>query len=147
MEFSKVANLKPIDPEKIKIEMVSGSESNYTVWLELDSEPDSIWTKFFYDEATKNLQIGQAMINGASVTILTSLFNFKKNIELVKKIVDYANQQVEQHNSKVEHEREEQCRREAKGKEDIKKMREQLRHLKILPVSAYTTFPIFSGLL
>ena len=127
MEFSKVVNLKPIDPEKIKIEMVPSSENNYTVWLEIDSEPDSIWTKFFYDEATKNLQIGQAMINGASVTILTTLYDFKKNIELLKKIVDYANQQVEQHNNKAEQEREEQRRREAKGKEDIKKMREQLR--------------------
>src|SRR5665647_2389560 len=125
--------------------MVAGSENNYTVWLELDSEPDSIWAKFFYDEVTKNKQIGQVMISGACVTILTSLFDFKKNIELIKKIVDYANQQVEYHNNKTEQEREEQRRREAKGKEDIKKMREQLRSLKILPVSAYTTFPMFSG--
>jgi hypothetical protein len=127
VEFSKVVNLKPIDPEKIKIEMVAGSENNYTVWLELDSEPDSIWAKFFYDEVTKNKQIGQVMISGACVTILTSLFDFKKNIELIKKIVDYANQQVEYHNNKTEQEREEQRRREAKGVEDIKKMREQLR--------------------
>ena len=127
MEFSEVVNLKPIDPERIKIEMVAGSENNYTVWLELDSEPDSIWAKFFYDEVTKNKQIGQVMISGACVTILTSLFDFKKNIELIKKIVDYANQQVEYHNNKTEQEREEQRRREAKGKEDIKKMREQLR--------------------
>src|SRR5512137_927772 len=127
MEFSTVVNLKPIDPEKIKIEMVPGSENNYTVWLEVDSEPDGIWTKFFYDEATKNLHIGQAMINGASVTILTTLYDFKKNIELLKEIVESANQQVEQHNNKAEQEREEQRRREAKGKEDIKKMREQLR--------------------
>ena len=107
--------------------MIPGSENNYTVWLEVDSEPDSIWAKFFYDEVTKNKQIGQAMISGASVTVLTTLYNFKKNIESLKKIVDYANQQVEQHNNKVEQEREEQRRREAKGKEDIKKMREQLR--------------------
>jgi len=107
--------------------MVAGSENNYTVWLELDSEPDSIWTSFFYDEVAKNSQIGQAMISGACVTILTSLFDFKKNIELIKKIVDYANQQVEHHNNKTEQEREEQCTREAKGVEDIKKMREQLR--------------------
>jgi hypothetical protein len=127
VEFSKVVNLKPIDPEKIKIEVVAGSENNYTVWLELDSEPDSIWAKFFYDEVTKNKQIGQVMISGACVTILTSLFDFKKNIELIKKIVDYANQQVEYHNNKTEQEREEQRRREAKGVEDIKKMREQLR--------------------
>ena len=78
MEFSKVVNLKPIDPEKIKIEMVPGSENNYTVWLELDSEPDSIWAKFFYDEVTKNKQIGQVMISEASVTVLTTLYNFKK---------------------------------------------------------------------
>jgi hypothetical protein len=128
VEFSKVVNLKPIDPGKIKIEMIPGSENNYTVWLEVDSEPDSIWTKFFYDEVTKNKQIGQAMISGASVTVVATLYDFKKNIELLKEIVDYANQQVEQHNNKVEQEREEQRRREAKGKEDIKKMREQLRH-------------------
>jgi hypothetical protein len=67
------------------------------------------------------------MISGASVTILTTLYDFKKNIELLKKIVDRANQQVEKHNSKVEQEREEQRRREVKGEEDIKKMREQLR--------------------
>ena len=127
MEFSKVVNLKPIDPEKIKIEMVPGSENNYTVWLELDSEPDSIWAKFFYDEVTKNKQIGQVMISEATVTVLTTLSNFKKNIESIKKIVDYANQQVEQNNNKAEQEREEQRRREAKCKEDIKKMREQLR--------------------
>jgi len=127
VEFSKVVNLKPIDPEKIKIEMAPGSENNYTVWLELDSEPDSIWTKFFYDEVTKNKQIGQVMISGASVSVLTTLSNFKKNIELLKKIVDYANQQVEQNNNKAEQEREEQRRRESKGKEDIEKMREQLR--------------------
>jgi predicted Holliday junction resolvase-like endonuclease len=67
------------------------------------------------------------MISGASVTVLTTLYNFKKNIELIKKIVDYANQQVEYHNNKTEQEREEQLRREVKGVEDIKKMREQLR--------------------
>jgi hypothetical protein len=127
VEFSNVVNLKPIDPEKIKIEMVPGSENNFTVWLEVDSEPDSIWARFFYDEVTKNFQIGQVMISGASITILTTLYDFKKNIELLKKIVDCANQQVEQHNSKVEQEREKQRRREAKGEEDIKKMREQLR--------------------
>jgi hypothetical protein len=60
--------------------MVSGSENNFTVWLELDSEPDSIWTKFFYDEVTKNKQIGQAMISGASVTVLTTLYNTLKKI-------------------------------------------------------------------
>jgi hypothetical protein len=59
VEFSKVVNLKPINPEKIKIELVAGSENNYTVWLELDSETDSIWTSFFYDEVAKNSQIGQ----------------------------------------------------------------------------------------
>ncbi len=107
--------------------MVAGSENNYTIWLELDSEPDSIWTRFFYDELAKNSQIGQVMVSGACVTILTSLFDFKKNIELIKKIVDYANQQIEYHNNKTEQEREEQRRREAKGVEDIKKMREQLR--------------------
>ena len=127
MEFSKVVNLKPIDPEKIKIEMVPGSENNYTVWLELDSEPDNIWTKIFYDELAKNLQIGQAMISVASVSALVSRDDFKKKVEWLKKTVDYTNQQVEQHNSKVEQEREEQRRREAKGVEDIKKMREQLR--------------------
>ncbi len=127
MEFSKVVNLKPIDPEKIKIEMVPGSENNYTVWLELDSEPDSIWAKFFYDEVTKNNQIGQVMISEATVTVLTNLSNFKKNIESIKKIIDYANQQVEQNNNKAEQEREEQRRIEAKCEEDIKKMREQLR--------------------
>ena len=127
MEFSNVVNLKPIDPEKIKIEMVPGSENNFTVWLDVDSEPDSIWARFFYDEVTKNFQIGQVMISGASVTILTTLYDFKKNIELLKKIVDCANRQVEQHNSKVEQEHEKQRRREAKGEEDIKKMREQLR--------------------
>ena len=127
MEFSKVVNLKPIDPEKIKIEMVSGSENNYTVWLELDSEPDSVWTRIFYDEVGKNLQISQVMISVASLSVLTSRDDFKKKIEWLKRIVDYTNQQVEQHNSKVEREREEQRRREAKGVDDIKKMREQLR--------------------
>jgi hypothetical protein len=127
VEFSEVVNLKPIDPERIKIEMVAGSENNYTVWLELDSEPDSIWTRFFYDEVAKNMQIGQTMINGACVTILTSLSDFKKNVELLKKIVEYVNQQVEHHNNKAQQEGEEQRRREAKGEEDIKKMREQLR--------------------
>src|SRR5665647_644939 len=102
-------------------------DSNYTVWLELDSEPDSIWAKFFYNEVTKNMQIGQTMINGACLTILTSLSDFKKNVELLKKIVDIANQQVEHHNNKAEQEDEEQEKREAKGEEDIKKMREQLR--------------------
>lgn len=107
--------------------MAPGSENYYTVWLELDSEPDSIWAKFFYDEVTKNKQIGQVMISEASVTVLTTLNNFKKNIESLKKIVDYVNQQIEQNNNKAEQEREEQRRREAKGVEDIKKMREQLK--------------------
>ena len=107
--------------------MDPGSENNYTVWLELDSEPDSIWARIFYDAVTNNKQIGQAMISGACVTVLTTRDDFKKKIEWLKKIVDYTNQLVEQHNSKVEQEREEQRRREAKGLEDIKKMREQLK--------------------
>jgi hypothetical protein len=42
VEFSKVVNLKPIVPEKTKIEMVAGSENNCTILLELDSEPDKL---------------------------------------------------------------------------------------------------------
>ncbi len=136
MEFSKVVNLKPIDPEKIKIEMF-GSENNYIVWLELDSEPDSVWTRIFYDEVGKNPQIRQVMISVARLSVLTSRDDFKKKIEWIKRIVDFTNQQVEQHNNKVEQEHEEQRRREAKGVEDIKKMREQLKQ-KILPVSFYS---------
>lgn len=107
--------------------MVPGSENNYIVWLELDSEPDSTWTRIFYDEVAKNKQIGQAMISVACVTVLTTRDDFKKKIEWLRKTVDYTNQQVEQHNREVEQEHEEQRRKEAKGVEDIKKMREQLR--------------------
>jgi hypothetical protein len=120
-------NLKPIDPEKLKIEMVPSSENNYTVWLELDSEPDNIWTRIFYDEIAKNPQIGQVMISIPCVSVLTSPDDFKKKIEWIKKIVNHTNQQIEQHNSKVEQEREEQRRKEAKGEDDIKRMRKQLK--------------------
>ena len=127
MEFSKVVNLRLINPEKLKIEMVHGSQNSYTVWLELDSAPDNVWSGIFYDELGKSIRIGEAMINEACITVLTSPEDFKRKIDLIRKVVDYTNQQVDQHNKKVEQEREVQRRREAKGEEDIKKMREQLK--------------------
>jgi wobble nucleotide-excising tRNase len=127
MEFSKKVNLRPIDPERIKIEIVPGSKDQYNVWFELDSIPDQIWTGIFYTEIDRQKQMGAAMISEACITVLASADDFKNKIDWIKKLVDFTNQQVEQHNKRAEEEREEQRKTKEKGEADIKKMREQLR--------------------
>jgi hypothetical protein len=81
MEFSKKVNLRPIDPERIKIEMVPGSKDQYNVWFDLDSIPDQIWTGIFYTELGRQMQMGSAMINEACITVLASADDFKNKID------------------------------------------------------------------
>jgi hypothetical protein len=127
MEYSRKVNLKPIDPEKVRIEMVQGSKDTYAIIFELDSLPDNTWTRFFYDSLGKDMRIAEAIINGANITVLTSADDIKKKVYWTTKLVDYTNQQVEIHNKNVEEKHEEARRRKAKGEEDIKKMRKLLK--------------------
>jgi hypothetical protein len=127
MESSKKVNLRPIDPEKLKIDLVQGSKDTYGVILELDSLPDGFWTWTFHDILGKERKIGDATITEGYVTIFTIPDAIKVKIEWIKKIVDCTNQQVEIHNKQVEEEREETRRSKAKSEEEIKKMRELLK--------------------
>ena len=127
MDFSKKVNLKPIDSEKLKIDVAPGTEDTYIVWLELDSYPDYTWIKIFNDKVGKEMNVFEAMIHGTSITMVTSSDGIVKKIDSMKKIVDYTNQQIEIYNKNVEVEHEENQRRKIKNEETIKKMREQMK--------------------
>jgi len=127
MDFSKKVNLKPIDSEKMKIDVAPDTKDTYIVWLELDSYPDYTWIKIFNDKVGKEMNVFEAMIHGTSITMVTSSDGIVKKIDSMKKIIDYTNQQIEIYNKNVEVEHEENQRRKIKNEENIKKMREQMK--------------------
>lgn len=124
-----VVNLRPIDPDKLEIMKVSGTKETFKFNLLLETVPDSVWKDFFYDELRKNPIPLDSQVDfaGMSIYVLTTPNKINEIVELVKKLVNSTNEQVQQHNKRVGEGNEIERKMNAEDEEKIKRMREALK--------------------
>lgn len=128
-QLSKKANLKPIDPEKLKIEKIDAFPDAYAFELELDSTPDNVWEQIFEDEWKTSFYTmkRQVQVVGNRLRVVTAPDEVKDKIEWVKSLVKSTNERVETYNKEVERKNEAEKLKRAKERETIEKMRESLK--------------------
>ena len=126
---TNVVNLKPIDPDKLEIMKVPETKETFKFNLLLDAVPDSVWKDFFYDELRKKPIPLDSQIDfaGMSIYVLSTPDKINDIIELVKKLVNLTNEQVQQYNKRIGEENEIDRKMNAKDEEKIKRMREALK--------------------
>jgi hypothetical protein len=124
-----IVNLRPIDPEKLEIIKVSGTEETFKFSLLLEAVPDSVWQDFFYDELRKNPMPLDSRIDfaGMSIYVLSAPNKINDTIELVRKLVNSTNEHVQQHNKRIGERSEIERKMSVEDEEKIKRMREALK--------------------
>jgi len=129
LNFSKKVNLKPVDPDKLKIEKSDEFPEAYAFELELDFTPDDIWEEIFEQERKTSFYPLKSKVTviGNRLRVVTASNEIEGKIGWVKGLVESTNQRVDAYNEevKVRNKAEEQER--AREQETIKKMREKLR--------------------
>jgi hypothetical protein len=128
-DFAKKVNLKPIDPDGLKIEKSYEFQEAYSFELELDSTPDYIWTEIFNSEWKTSFYTmkRQVMVFGNRIRVVTAPDEIKGKIEWIKSLVNSTNDRIEQYNKQVEQENETERQKIAREKETMDKMRELLK--------------------
>jgi len=124
-----VVNLRPVDPEKLEIVKVSGTEETFKVSLLLEAVPDFVWRDFFYDELQKNPMPLDSRVDfvGMSIYVLSAPNKINDTIELVRKLVNSTNERVQKHNRRIGEGNEIERRMNVEDEEKIKRMREALK--------------------
>ena len=124
-----VVNLRPVDPEKLEIVKVSGTEETFKVNLLLEAVPDSVWRDFFYDELQKNPMPLDSRVDfvGMSIYVLSAPDKINDSIELVKELVNSTNERVQQHNRRIGEGNEIERKMNVEDEGKIKRMREALK--------------------
>ena len=128
--FSVKANLKPVDPDKLKIEksvLVSGT---YEFDLELDSAPDHHWILAFEAERQASRYMNTSTpvaVVGNKLEVLTLPDEIKGKVEWIKGLVDSTNKSIEKYNEQIKQRREVEQQKQLSEQETIKKMREALK--------------------
>ena len=127
--FSKTVNLKPIDPDKLKIERSVWLRDGYDFELELDSIPDPVWVQIFEGErqASLNTLKGPVSVAVDKLEVSTSPDEINGKIEWIKGLVNSTNQGVEEYNEQVMQKIEADEQKRLREPETIKKMREALK--------------------
>jgi hypothetical protein len=127
--FSKTVNLKPVDPDKLKIERSVWLRDGYDFELELDSIPDPGWVQIFERErqASLNTLKGPVSVALDKLEVATSPDEIKGKIEWIKGLVNSTNQGVEEYNEQVMQKIEADEQKRLREPETIKKMREALK--------------------
>lgn len=126
IKFQKVS-LKPYEAEKLKMYKSDEFEEAYTVELELDSTPDSIWVLIFNSEHKASLFMMKRPVTvlGNKLRVVTSTHDDLKNeLEWVRELINTTNQKWEQHNREVDQGKKQ---KKTKEEEDIGKIREKLK--------------------
>ena len=124
-----VVNLRTIDPDKLEIIKVPETKETFKFNLLLDGVPDPVWKDFFYDELRKNpIPLdSQVDFEGMSIYVTSTPNKINDIIELVRKLVNSTNEQVQQHNKRIGEGNEVERKMNAEDKEKIKRMREALK--------------------
>ena len=127
--FSKTVNLKPIDPDNLKIERSVWLREGYDFELDLDSIPAPVWVQIFERErqASLNTLKGPVSVAVDKLEVSTSPDEINGKIEWIKGLVNSTNQGVEEYNEQVMQKIEADEQKRLREPETIKKMREALK--------------------
>jgi hypothetical protein len=128
--LSRKVNLKPVDPDKLKIEKSAVLSGAYVFDLELDSAPDHHWILAFEAELQAsrhtNARTPVAVV-GDKLEVLTLPDEIKRKVEWIKGLVDSTNKNIEEYNEQIKQRHEAEQDKQQKEQETIKRMREALK--------------------
>ena len=137
-------NLKPIDPETLKITKLSTEEDTFFVELPLDRIPQEDWQELFENEL-KNTPQPLAILQkpddsfpmvesrypnslqGETISIITNPKKLQEDIKVVMQLVETVNNRVDQHNKEVNEQNEKENLKTKNDKETISQMRDSLK--------------------
>jgi hypothetical protein len=123
-------NLKPVDPDKLKIEKSALLSGAYVFDLELDSAPDHNWILAFEAErqASRYMRARTPVaVVGNKLEVMTLPDEIKDKVEWIKGLVDSTNKSIEKYNEQIKQRREAEQEKRLKEQETIKRMREALK--------------------
>jgi len=123
-------NLKPIDPDKLKIEKSPLLPGAYVFDLELDSTPDHHWILAFEAarQASRRMRARTPVaVVGSKLEVATLPDEIRDKVEWVKGLVDSTNNRIENYNEQIEQKHEAERQKQLKEQETIKRMREALK--------------------
>jgi hypothetical protein len=138
-------NLKPIDPETLKITKLSTEEDTFFVELPLDRIPQEDWQELFEKELKKTPQPLVAVLTkpndsfpivepnypnslqGNTISIITNPKKLQEDIKLVMQLVETVNNRVNQHNKEVNEQNEKENLKSKNDEETIREMRDSLK--------------------
>ncbi|MCZ2856918.1 MAG: hypothetical protein O2U62_07470 [Candidatus Bathyarchaeota archaeon] len=123
-------NLKPIDPDKLKIEKSALLPGAYVFDLELDSTPDHHWILAFEAErqASRYMHARTPVaVVGNKLEVATLPDEIKGKVEWIKGLVDSTNKSIEKYNEQIKQRHEAEQQKQLKEQETIKRMREALK--------------------
>jgi len=128
--FSGKVNLKPVDPDKLKIEKSALVSGAYVFDLEFDSAPDHHWILAFEVEVQASRYMSArtpVAVVGNKLEVLTLPDEIKGKVEWIKGLVDSTNKSVEKYNEQIKQRHEAEQEKQLKEQETIKRMREALK--------------------
>jgi len=145
-------NLKPIDPETLKITKLSTEEDTFFVELPLDRIPQEDWQELFEKELKKTAHPLAIItkpndsfpivepnypnsLQGDTISIITNPKKLQEDIKLVMQLVKTVNNRIDQHNKEANEQNEKENLKTKNDKETIREMRTLLR--KIHPLSKH----------
>ncbi len=123
-------SLKPVDPDKLKIEKSALFSGAYVFDLELDSTPDHLWILAFEVELHASRYMSArtpVAVVGSKLEVLTLPDEIKGKVEWIKGLVDSTNKSMEKYNEQIKLRREAEQDKQLKEQETIKRMREALK--------------------
>jgi len=128
--LSRKVNLKPIDPDKLKIEKSILIVGAYVFNLELDTTPDHHWILAFEAElqASRHMRAGTPVaVVGNKLEVLTLPDEIKGKVEWIKGLVDSTNKSIEKYYEQTKQRHETEQDKQLKEQETIMRMREALK--------------------
>jgi hypothetical protein len=128
--LSRKVNLKPVDPDKLKIEKSALLPRAYVFDLELDSTPDHHWILAFEAkrQASRRMHASTPVaVLGNKLEVATLPDEIRDKVEWIKGLVDSTNNRIENYNEQIEQKHEAERQKQLKEQETIKRMREALK--------------------
>jgi len=107
--LSRKVNLKPVDPDNLKIEKSALLSGAYVFDLELDSTPDHHWILAFEAERQASRYMSArtpVAVVGNKLEVLTLPDQIKDKVEWIKGLVDSTNKSIEKYNEQIKQRRE-----------------------------------------
>jgi predicted ribosome quality control (RQC) complex YloA/Tae2 family protein len=142
MYMIKKVNLKSINPSTIPI--TKRAYNTFCITLSLDKEPEDDWKEIFKEEAKSFFQppaslkrqglakplpqtTYQVDLGDETITLITNLENYQKDIKTVMRLVEGVNDKVDKQNLEAKHRKQAEKMESERNQKIIEDMRESLR--------------------